>query len=101
MSGSRPSLRSLRTIHLNSAARNKEKLLGCIMRVDNLSILVLDQPVEHIEMRAAEYKQTGYVMESMRCVSYSNHETDARNESMPDIRATVSAALMTSPASSS
>lgn len=47
-------------VQIDDAPGYEEQLLWCIVRIDNLSIVVLHQSIEQIEMRTTKYQQTRY-----------------------------------------
>ncbi len=49
-----PSLSTLRAIQLNNASWYKEQTLGGIMSIDDFSLLVLDNTIQHVDMSATE-----------------------------------------------
>ena len=47
-------------VQVDDAPGYKEQLSWGIVRVDHLSIVVLNQSIEQIEMRTTKYQQTRY-----------------------------------------
>jgi len=60
-----PSLGPLRTVKLDDAPRNEEKSLWSVMSINNLSIIALDDTIEHVDVRPSDDQQT-------RCVNLSD-----------------------------
>ena len=94
-----PALCFLRAIKFNNTSRNEEQPLRSVVCVNDLSVIALYEPVKHVQVRMTEDEEA-----SWRRFSKSTRvklPANIRDESTPDIRATVSAASMTSPGSSS
>lgn len=69
------------------------------MRIDDFSVVVLNQPVKHVQMCLTEDEESS--CQSFSVTIQPKTSLDLREESTPEIRATVLADSITSPGSSS